>query len=197
MLKQILICDKCGKEVPEERYQMNGLDFCDIHKNELIDMIQAWIDSPEEAGHVADQEVKSEEATKTEVKKKVNKTAEKNRGKKYNTKRTTGKVDRHGIAPVRKGPIDWDKVCALRTAGWSVAAICEEMHLNHATLNTALAKHMKEYTERKANEKPGKTYYERNYGGDKDDWSKGGKEFGKEDSGMDKGTTEETEECVG
>lgn len=185
MIKQIFICDKCGKEVSEDRYQVNGLDFCDIHKNELIDMIQAWIDSPEEA-----------EPEPAKKEKKPNKTAEKNKGKKYNTKRTTVIKERHGIRPVRQTTsIDWDKCCALREAGWTYAQIAEECRVNIGTLNTSMCHKMKEYTERKANEKPGKTYYERNYGGNSEDWGKGGREYG-EDSGMDQRTGEEAETCV-
>lgn len=43
-------CDKCQKLVKnnDSVKQVNGLDFCPNCYGKLVDVIQAWIDEPEE-----------------------------------------------------------------------------------------------------------------------------------------------------
>ena len=107
MVKQIVVCDKCGKEITGDVKQINGLDLCEECHGELILLIQNWIDN-DEVEEIAEIE-EPEPSPVPEVK------LEKSVFEKLDVK-DNNSLDKYP-AKKRNTYIDWDKACALKMAG--------------------------------------------------------------------------------
>ena len=130
----ITICDKCGSRIEENKGRfIFEMDFCPDCTEKLKQVVQAWIDEPEEEKS----EVSEEDFKKIadQVRKDVeNEIAQKD-------------VE----ASFARKKIDWNKACALKLAGWSNKDIAMELHATEGTINSGIYSKLKTY-------KPGQHY---------------------------------------
>lgn len=127
----IKICDKCGSRIEENegRYFFE-MDFCPDCTEELVQVIQAWVDEPEE--------IKAPEEEKIEA-------------SEENFKKIADQVRKDVEESFARKKIDWNKACALKLAGWSNKDIAMELHATEGTINSGIYSKLKTY-------KPGKHY---------------------------------------
>lgn len=146
MIKQIVVCDKCGKEIDLDRKQLNGLDFCPSCYEKLIDVIQQWIDEDEEEDPV--EVVERIEMTIPEPE--IDEYPEVITDEVFEIKENEKSMQKY---PAKKSDKrtrpDWDKACALKKAGWTNKAIAEECNIALSYINAEIYKEMKKYEARK------------------------------------------------
>ena len=162
MIKQIIICDKCGVELNEDRKQINGLDLCECCHADLCNVIQQWIYSEEieEPEIVIEQAYEEPDAEENETAapeemitdqtdEPVEEATEeiKEEPKEEKPKKEKRKYAR---SPKKNSPVDWDKACALKKAEWSNRWIADELGINVAYVNTAIYQKVREYDDRQA-----------------------------------------------
>lgn len=160
----ITICDKCGSRIEENKGRfIFEMDFCPDCTEKLKQVVQAWIDEPEEdpKAQNIDIEVQTPSAAIYGIRfpEKIKAPEEElldsiDEGKSINRIEIPEEIKEQvkKAQPIkRQKKIDWDKACALKVAGWSNHEIAMELHANEGTINACIYGKLKNY-------KPGKHY---------------------------------------
>ena len=115
----ITICDKCGSRIEENKGRfIFEMDFCPDCTEKLKQVVQAWIDEPEE---------KKIEVSEEDFKK------------------IADQVRKDVENEIAQKKIDWNKACALKLAGWSNKDIAIELKANEGTINSGIYGKLKTY----------------------------------------------------
>ena len=118
----ITICDKCGSRIEENKGRfIFEMDFCPDCTEKLKQVVQAWIDEPEE-----------ETEEKIEV-------------SEEDFKKIADQVRKDVENEIAQKKIDWNKACALKLAGWSNKDIAIELKANEGTINSGIYGKLKTY----------------------------------------------------
>ena len=135
----ITICDKCGSRIEENKGRfIFEMDFCPDCTEKLKQVVQAWIDEPEEVIIESIKRIPAPDAAPVEVSEEdFNKIAD--------------QVRKDVEAAFARKKIDWNKACALKLAGWSNKDIAMELHATEGTINSGIYSKLKTY-------KPGQHY---------------------------------------
>lgn len=145
----ITICDKCGSRIEENKGRfIFEMDFCPDCTEELKQVIQAWVDEPEEVKVVNPPKSVHFKDKAEELLDSIDE------GKSINRIEIPEEIKEQvkKAQPIKKQKkIDWDKACALKVAGWSNHEIAMELHANEGTINACIYGKLKTY-------KPGKHY---------------------------------------
>lgn len=153
----ITICDKCGSRIEENKGRfIFEMDFCPDCTEKLKDVVQAWIEEPEEDpkaqnidievqtpgaaiyGIKFPEEIKAPKEEKIEV-------------SEEDFKKIANRVRKDVENEIAQKKIDWNKACALKLAGWSNKDIAIELKANEGTINSGIYGKLKTY-------KPGQHY---------------------------------------
>lgn len=121
MQKIIYICDKCGKSSESSDFLKTAYEYeiCDKCFKKFDDHIKAFFEGFDAQAPLPAPK-KEKKAPKAE--KPADETAEK-----------------------KHKPIDWDKACALKIAGWSNKYIAEELGANRPTIDSMIYKKVEQY----------------------------------------------------
>lgn len=164
----ITICDKCGSRIEENKGRfIFEMDFCPDCTEKLKQVVQAWIDEPEEeknevseedfkkitAGTLAGLNIESIKTMPSPNAAPVKAPEEElldsiDEGKSINRIEIPEEIKEQvkKAQPIkRQKNIDWDKACALKTAGWSNHEIAMELRANEGTINACIYGKLKNY----------------------------------------------------
>lgn len=150
MRRTIYVCDKCGKEIDEVEattYEIYNHDFCEKCALEASKVIKIWISEVPAKKEVVAEAIKEVIEAPEEVKKIEETVKEELTPKRHKMKQLVIKSN-------PRKPIDWDKACALKKAGWSNKNIADELGANEGTISAMIYQKVKDYDAGKRYGKP-------------------------------------------
>ena len=139
MKKTIVICDKCGRELlPGEEVVRMDLDLCEECENDLLNIVQLWVDGEFFSVNVPEEQPKSYFEIEQEKKKRQLQLVEESCEKVVNQIMEAEKPKTSG----KKGKIDWDKAIRMKQEGYKHSEIAEAVGTTHGTIDNAIYREM-------------------------------------------------------
>lgn len=142
MKRTIVICDKCGRELlPGEEVVRMDLDLCEDCENDLINIVQLWVDG--------EKFVVNEEPVKPMSNFQIN---QEKRRKAIEAKEKADELvfescekvlaEINGEKP-KRFKVDWDKAISMKQQGYKHSEIAEAVGTTLGTIDNAIYRELK------------------------------------------------------